>query len=155
MGTFFTWSSDAEECVQLLYNCCTSFNPELCQDFGKTEHPLTAGAPPKTCFSCPAGAPLYRRLPCAPLPLQASLALSCNQRRLHYLVANFVRLPGNGSVGLLPTTSPKQPLGLWSHKTTSPAQQRTLRGPGACVAPTCMGRKRREGRGKMSGGVKS
>lgn len=62
------------------------------------------------------------------------------------------RLPGNGSRGFsssstTPAPLQKQPVGLWSHKATSPSQQRTLTG-----AEGCMGRQGREGRGEKEKG---
>lgn len=58
----------------LLSNPCASFNPKLCQDLRETEHPLTAGAPPKTCFSCPVEAPCTGDPPVPQNPLQPLLS---------------------------------------------------------------------------------
>lgn len=96
----------------VLSNPCASFNPKLCQDLGETEHPLTAGAPPKTYFSCPVEAPVYGRPPPHPtFPLSPAnkdsfiicRLISCRPSR---------RLPGNGGAGSCPCTSPR----LWSRE---------------------------------------
>lgn len=58
-GGTVTWSSRTEEFLLLcgLAGLVASFNPQLGQDLRGIERPLTAAAPPKTCFSCPAEAP--------------------------------------------------------------------------------------------------
>lgn len=120
----------------LLSNPCASFSLKVCQDFRETEHSLTAGASPKTCFSCPVEAPLYRRS-----PTPSTKLFSRNQRQLHYLLTNFVpapkMIPGNHGAG-----SPSSSMLFFRTATQTPRpqgcislQQRLLSGAGAPNSP--------------------
>lgn len=122
----------------LLSNPCASFNPKLCQDLGETEHPLTAGAPPKTCFSCPVEAPCTGDTPLAkpsPLPPSSPSAAIKDSFIICWLILRLPpgRLPGNGSPGSPSSPSPHhnsrsetlRPLGR-VHPLPPPPQQRTL-----------------------------
>lgn len=106
----------------LLPNPCISFSSKVCQDLGETEHPLTAGAPPKTCFSYPVEAPCTGD---CPTPLQASVSPAIKDS---FIICWLIlclpprRLPGNGSAG-----SPSSPAPLQN------SRSETLR-PQGCIS---------------------
>lgn len=128
-----TWSNSTEEFLLLcgLAGLVASFNPQLGQDLRGTERPLTAAAPPKTCFSCPAEAPRVGKTP-LPCP-QHHHAPRNHHRPPHrpnkdsFITCRqiFAPLPGSGGPACF---LPLQPLIICgaSARPSPAAQQRLL-----------------------------
>lgn len=136
----------------LLSNLCASFNPKLCQDLRETEHPLTAGAPPKTCFSCPAEAPCTGDPTLNPLQPSLSPAIK-DSFIICWLILCLPpkRLPGNRCAGSPSSSAPLhitrsetlRPQDCVSPPTKGPLRSLSLH----YTSPTCM-----ERRGSRGGG---
>lgn len=137
----------------VLSNPCASFNPKLCQDLGETELPLTAGAPPKTYFSCPVEAPVYR-IPPSPNPAFPLSPANKDSFIICRLISCWPprRLPGNGGAGSCPLHLSKtlEPQGL-----RHPPDKGLSQGLGPVLPPSCINRSGRDQGRPEVGGVKS
>lgn len=154
----FTWSRSTKECV------CMCSSPTFVHlstlnyaRISEKQHSLTAGVPPKTCFSCPVeasctGDPTLN-------PLQPSLSLAIKDS---FIICWLILcLPQNDSQVIAVQVHPPPlhlstsvALRLWGHKAVFPPKQRILSGAWACITLPPPARRREGGiwRSRRRGG---